>query len=79
MTPELFPPSSMESPSPKLRRMRKHGLKTIYHEYVAGIPEWVCTKEGFADRMGFGAEEDDAIADWACRAGVKLWNEEEQK
>lgn len=84
---ELFPPESVSMKSPRLEWLERHRL--VLHDFGAGgeSPEtgmdfkrWVCRVQepDFTERDcgAHGDTQEDAIADWARRNGVKLWNEE---
>lgn len=84
---ELFDAQMVEGKSPRLRWMEKHNLVT--HDFGEGgeSPEtgmeykrWVCrVQEPDLTERDCGAQGDteaDAIADWANRNNVRLWNEE---
>lgn len=75
MTDTLFyvPPCD----SPRLRWMKKHG---VIVNHMPAVPKTCNTfwhaASSQTTRDGTGPTEDDAIADWAKRNGVRLWNEE---
>ena len=76
---ELFKPEMVAGDSPRLKWIKRHQLKTerAFDEYYDEM-RW-CAWRDLAtcfDSEGSGITEDDAIADWARRNGVKLWNEE---
>jgi hypothetical protein len=69
MTDELF--QIPETLSPRLRWMREHDIRIHRdseepHEFTA----WT-----LPDVSGYGATEDEALADLARKLNVKLWNE----
>lgn len=74
---ELF--ALPETKSPKQRWLEKYQIQTTLRpdEPNADL-KWLCeskhpaTQEVFA----FGSTADDAVVQWAIKAGVKLWNEE---
>jgi len=84
---DLFPTAQGESP--RLRWLREHGVTTIKQpaalvgetcpETGDAIPAWVAGAYDRLDRAhqyGHGETEDDSIADWARRNGVRLWSEQ---
>jgi hypothetical protein len=90
---ELFPLSAVTMLSPRLAWLEKHGLETEHvcdepfesPETGRDITPWVCRSRArrmngghFApNEIGGGMTEDEACADFALAAGIKLWNEED--
>ena len=77
---ELF--NLPETPSPRLAWMRKHGVWIRENREINPGDESPETGEtiypfkAFGNQfVGYGNTEDEAIADFAKRAGVRLWNE----
>ncbi len=70
MTDTLF--DLPDSPSPRLRWLREHQVTTTKEAEPTGDlwTAWV-----FPDTSGYGATEDEALADLARKLNVKLWNE----
>jgi hypothetical protein len=70
MTDELF--QIPETLSPRLRWMREHQVTTTKEAEPSGDlwTAWV-----FPDTSGYGATEDDALADLAKKLSIPLWNE----
>jgi hypothetical protein len=71
---ELF--DIKESKSPRLAWLEKHKIATL-----RGKPDswaaWTIGKPTKVDQIiGYGESEDEAIADWAIKTGMRLWNEE---
>ncbi len=89
---ELFPAEAVTMLSPRLAWMKRHGLETEHlpnggtecPETGSEIPHWICRvvklNPNFSHykqrEIGMGDTEDDACADYAKNAGVRLWNEE---
>lgn len=81
MNTELFPPSTVAVESPRLRWMKRNGVcvescdrvprhpddPRMAYDFEATSPSSRCN--------GLGDTKDEAIADWARRNGVRLWNE----
>jgi len=83
---ELFKPSEVEMDSPKIRWMKKYNLKCECDESLFGNDEyepWSCWDMSLENSFGdlennysTGNTEDEAIAAYAKKHGIKLWNEE---
>lgn len=87
MSEELFKPSEVQSESPKLRWMRAHGLEV--RDLSDRIPEdcepFTCaltadfnnpvSMNPLVRHMAYGNTADEAIANYARKHGLKLWNE----
>jgi hypothetical protein len=71
MTDTLF--DIPESPSPRLKWIRDHQVSLTSETTPAGHPHW--TAWVFPDTSGYGATEDEAIADLAKKLSIPLWNE----
>ena len=79
---ELFKPEMVAGDSPRLKWIKRHQLD-VWFLAETGIeddsPCWVCQHKRGNEVVECGASgptEDDALADWARRNRVKLWNEE---
>lgn len=84
---ELFPVESVASESPRLKWMKQHDVCTHFATHMqqpgekpwcAWLPEFDDPTRGIPsdpDLCGYGATEDDALADLAINQGLKLWNE----
>lgn len=88
MTDELFPHSTVAVESPRLRWMKKHNVSIIHNHDVSPGDEDEFSGETIfpfcatnspdkwlQSRAGYGNTEVEALADWARRNGVRLWNE----
>lgn len=64
----LFQPP--DSPSPRLKWMRRHGVKVFFSDVLG---EYVAYAEM---KVGFGDTELEALTDFAIKNNLKLWNEE---
>lgn len=74
---ELFPASEVESPLPRLRWMRRHNLIVFPYsgENNDFEEEFACMPQN-SHRFVLGKTPDDAIANWATKMRIPLWNEE---
>jgi len=85
---ELFSALEVASESPKLKWLRAQNAETEHFpeggfespETGDYVPKWVCRKKkesgSFGPReIGCGETEQEAIADFAINAGVRLWFE----
>lgn len=77
---ELFPIESVTKKSPRLLWMEKYELLTFeYGEDEEGLP-WTAYRQKDIDtdieNYSKGKTEHDAIAEWAIKNKVRLWNEE---
>ena len=84
MSDELFTDAAVAMDSPRLRWMKKHGVKTRYdgERYMAWIGDLDEAIEHGGDDPDAGGyalaeTEDDAILLIAKAHGLRLWNEEE--
>lgn len=75
MTEELFPASTVTVESPRLSWIRRHSL-TLERCDHSRLKFCAWSPFPMTD-VSYGVTEDDALADWARRNGVRLWNEEE--
>ena len=75
---ELFDAQMIEGKSPRMKWLEKHGIKTAeaFDEFYDEIRWSACRAGQHRLEHGRGITEADAIADWARRNGVRLWNEE---
>ena len=74
---ELF--DATESLSPRVKWIRKHKIKTSRKDPDLPLDAWVCWSGELyniigSHEIGVGETEGQAMADWAKRHGVKLWN-----
>jgi hypothetical protein len=82
----LFP--VVETLSPKLAWLKRHGLVCYYSDFNGESPEtgedirpWTCARadapqEVLFGKAGIGDTEDEACANYAAKHGLRLWNEE---
>ena len=76
MTSDLFPDCRQDSP--RLAWMKRHGVEVVELPVKQDGQYPFCA--GTASLMhafGYGDTEDDALADFAKRNGIPLWNEEQ--
>jgi hypothetical protein len=82
MTPdsEFFPASEVAMDSPKLAWLKKHGIRSIEHDWTGTDfegthePRW---QAFIGDKNGMCADtEDEALAALCVEHGIKLWFEE---
>ena len=82
---ELELPMSVEAiESPRLKWIKKHQINTMldkHHDKDCEYEPWAAWSADLSealneDNLGLGKTEHDAIADWAVKNGVRLWNEE---
>lgn len=80
---ELFPAQEVAGKSPRLKWLENHRL-SVWKNAAAEVPceAWLAAVfevDGQLPKdslIGEGHTEADAIADWARRNNVRLWNEE---
>ena len=87
---ELFPIASVKQDSPRLAWMKRHRVKTKHFpdvqpgdedEWGNNVWPWIafdtlCEENLDATDLCGGATEDDAIAKFARRHKLRIWNEE---
>ena len=79
---ELFDLKTVSVPSPRLRWLERHAVKTYKSPYVLDDEEpWSAWAGDFEVAMKKhtivnGATEEEAITNWAKETGTRLWNEE---
>ena len=81
----LFPAESVQSMSPRLRWMKKWGVKTHHAPHCEESPwcAWFAVDEDLdapgiplnPDACGYGDSEQEAIECLACDSKTPLWNE----
>lgn len=87
-TDELFPATTITSLSPRLLWLATHKL-CCYDTNMEGAedmngnpePPWTCCRDEHPEdvlfgHFGKGMDETEACADYARKAGLKLWTEE---
>lgn len=79
--PELFPVASVTKDTPRLAWMKWYGIRILEDKWAEDEEEkWACwtTQDPSHDEtdVGMGSTEHDAIAAWAIKHGVRLWNEQ---
>ena len=84
MSDELFPDASVAMDSPRLRWMKKHGVKTRYEgdcyiSWIGDLDEAIEHGGDDPDDGGYAEAEteDEAILLIAKAHHLRLWNEEE--
>ena len=86
MTSDLFPDCKMDSP--RLAWIKRHHIKVIELESVSEIEEdefgneygrYNVTLDYESEQTvrGYGMTLDEALADFASKLGIPLWNEEQ--
>jgi hypothetical protein len=82
MSDELFPAEIVAAKSPRLIWLEKYRLHTHLSTMVGEDEDpWNCWSGKLAeaieeDAVATGRTEHDAIAEWALKNHVRLWNEE---
>lgn len=74
----LFPVALQDSP--RLAWLKKHKIKTRHYPGVDDEPSGFVisfeTQREVGESFHFGITEDDALADWSRKNGVRMWHEE---
>ncbi len=90
MSNELFDINSVSMDSPRLAWKKKHSVETEKLERAGDeddngdtIPQWVCRIKKlangaryFPNQIAGGDTEDEALAEYAAKNSIPLWNEE---
>jgi len=76
MPDELFPPSSVESLSPRLQWLKKHDLitKRQGYDFTAHPLSWCCSNRAMT-MCGWGETEEDSMWDYSRRYKVRHFSE----
>jgi hypothetical protein len=75
MPDELFPPSSVESLSPRLQWLKRNDLVTKQQGYAHTVHplSWCCSNRA-TTMCGWGETELDATIDYCNRYKIKHWS-----